>query len=80
MCLHQSAVTFCDLSSNIHSTRAGYDAALFIISKLYQTHMKTVIFLRHHLPHPGEILSSQKLRNDNSKQFIHVHLKTGLFD
>lgn len=53
MCLHQSAVTFSDLSWNIHSAGAGYDTALFIICKLYQTHMKIVIFLRHHLTHPG---------------------------
>lgn len=53
VCLHQSAVTFSDLSQGIHSARAGYGMALFIICKLYQTQMKTVIFLRHHLTHPG---------------------------
>lgn len=44
MCLHQSAVTFSDLSRNVRSAGAGYDMALFffiiIICKLYQTHME----------------------------------------
>lgn len=53
VCLHQSAVTFSDLLRKIHSAGAGYDTALFIICKLYQTHMKIGRFLRHHLTHPG---------------------------
>lgn len=33
VCLHQSAVTFSDLSQNIRSARAGYDTALFYYSQ-----------------------------------------------
>lgn len=74
------AFTFSDLSQNIHSAPAGYDTALFIICKLYQTCVKIVIFLRPHLTHPGEILSSKKLRNDNPKQFIQTRVKAFLIE
>lgn len=43
MCLHQSAVTFSDLSQNIHSAHAGYDMALFIICKLSKPHVNSHI-------------------------------------
>lgn len=76
VCLHQSAVTFSDLSRNVLSARAGCDTALFFLlfANCIQPTWKTVIFLRHHLTHPGWILHNnwKTITPFHSKPFLHV--------
>lgn len=84
VCLHQSAVTFSDLSRNVLSApRAGCDTALFfiiiiIICKLYPTHMENS-HISQTPSYSPRLDSSQQLGSDRSVPLraVSTRLKTG---
>lgn len=83
VCLHQSAVTFSDLSRNVLSAlRAGCDTALFffiiIICKLCPTHMENS-HISQTPSYSPRLDSSQQLGNDRSipLRAVSTRLKTG---